>query len=300
MTLRPDSVSELQDLLRDATAPISGVDIRSLSSLKTHVPEDMTATVEAGMTLADFQATIGKRDQWLPVDPPAPELITIGELLADNLSGPRRMGFGVIRDWLIGLRYVSAEGDVVFNGGNVVKNVAGFDLCKLMVGNRNALGIIVEATFKLAPKPEREQFFEKSCSTITDAADQINRLWNSGLQFSVLDLNKNPDSTPRIIAGFSGIAADVESQTRRLQEITDFSETDLSHDTWRTEQPNHPMSVAPNDLSDCILSQKPEQYVARAGNGILYLPGTAPKREPSSVEQRIKELFDPRGILPAL
>ena len=188
--LRPDGVSELQDLLRDATAPISGVDIRSLCSLKTHVPEDMTATVDAGMTLADFQATIGKRDQWLPVDPPAPELITIGELLADNLSGPRRMGFGVIRDWLIGLRYVSAEGDVVFNGGNVVKNVAGFDLCKLMVGNRNALGIIVEATFKLAPKPELEQFFEKSCSTITDVADQINRLWNSGLQFSVLDLKK--------------------------------------------------------------------------------------------------------------
>ena len=94
------------------------------------------------------------------------------------------MGFGVIRDWLIGLRYVSAEGEIVFNGGNVVKNVAGFDLCKLMVGSRGALGVIVEATFKLAPQPEREQFFERDCSTITDVAELIDRLWDSGLQFS--------------------------------------------------------------------------------------------------------------------
>ena len=67
MTLKPDNVSGLQDLLRATTAPIDGVDISSLATLKKHVPEDMTATVEAGMTLADFQTAIGKRDQWLPV-----------------------------------------------------------------------------------------------------------------------------------------------------------------------------------------------------------------------------------------
>ncbi|RZO57930.1 MAG: FAD-binding oxidoreductase [Limisphaerales bacterium] len=300
MILKPDNVSGLQDLLRAATAPIDGVDISSLATLKTHVPEDMTATVEAGMTLADFQAAISKRDQWLPVDPPAPERITIGELLSENLSGPRRMGFGLVRDWLIGLRYVSAEGEFVFNGGNVVKNVAGFDLCKLMVGNRGALGVIVEATFKLAPQPEREQFFERNCSTITDVAELIERLWNSGLQFSVLDLAQSAGSTPRIIVGFSGAAADVESQSRQLQEITGFTQVDLSHDTWRTEQSNHPVSVAPGDLVDCIQNHNPEQYVARAGNGVLYHPGTAPERKPSAVEQRIKKLFDPRGILRAL
>ena len=217
MTLKPDNVSGLQDLLRATKAPIDGVDISSLATLKKHVPEDMTATVEAGMTLADFQTPSVNVINGFRLTP-APERITIGELLAENLSGPRRMGFGVIRDWLIGLRYVSAEGEIVFNGGNVVKNVAGFDLCKLMVGNRGALGVIVEATFKLAPQPEREQFFERDCSTITDVAELIERLWDSGLQFSVLDLAQKADSTPRIIVGFSGAAADVESQSRRTPE----------------------------------------------------------------------------------
>jgi hypothetical protein len=92
----------------------------------------------------------------------------------------------------------------------------------------------------------------------------------------------------------------VESQSGQLREITGFTQADLSHDTWRTKQSNHPLSVAPGDLVDCIQNHNPEQYVARAGNGVLYHPGAAPERKPSAVEQRIKELFDPRGILRAL
>src|ERR1051326_561047 len=127
------------------------LDLRRMNRLVEYTPEDMTVTVEAGMTLGEFQHVLAQHAQFLPVE--APERATIGGLIASNRYGPSRLAWGMIRDWLIGIRFVRGDGKVIHGGGKVVKNVAGYDLCKLLIGSYGTLGIITEATFKVAPLP---------------------------------------------------------------------------------------------------------------------------------------------------
>ena len=110
MKLQPANITELQEALRNADTLVDSIDLSTLAELLEHAPEDMTATVQAGMTLADFQARLAMKNQWLPIDPPRPAELTIGTLLNSNASGPRRFGYGTIRDWLIGLAVALPDG----------------------------------------------------------------------------------------------------------------------------------------------------------------------------------------------
>lgn len=132
------------------------VGLRRLGRVLEHEPGDLTATAEAGITLDALQTTLGTRRQWLPLDPAAPGEATLGGVLAANTSGPRRHGYGTARDLVIGLRVVAADGQLIRAGGKVVKNVAGYDLVKLYIGSLGTLGIIVDATLKLNPRPAAE------------------------------------------------------------------------------------------------------------------------------------------------
>src|SRR5687767_9275324 len=164
MVPQPKNREELARCLADASrsrSAVAGVDLRHISALIEYHTEDMTATVEGGMSLSAFQQQIAKAGQWLPVDPSRSD-VTIADLLAYDLSGPRRLGYGMIRDYLIGIKVALASGEIIKAGGKVVKNVAGYDLCKLFIGARHTLGIIVEGTFKLRPLPEKEMVFQAS------------------------------------------------------------------------------------------------------------------------------------------
>jgi glycolate oxidase FAD binding subunit len=130
------------------------LDLSRLNRILAHEPGDLTVTVEAGVTLAQVQKTLAKHNQFLPLDPPHAETATIGGTLATNAFGPSCLGHGTIRDWLIGIRVVDAQGRFIKGGGKVVKNVTGYDLPKIHVGALGTLGVVVEATFKVAPKPE--------------------------------------------------------------------------------------------------------------------------------------------------
>jgi glycolate oxidase FAD binding subunit len=130
---------------------------RRLGRVVEHEPGDLTATVEAGITLDALQQALGTRGQWLSLDPPFPGRATLGGVLAANAAGPRRHLYGTARDLVIGMRVVGADGALVRAGGKVVKNVAGYDLVKLYVGSLGTLGLIVEATLKLRPRPEADQ-----------------------------------------------------------------------------------------------------------------------------------------------
>jgi glycolate oxidase FAD binding subunit len=127
-----------------------------LGRILEHEPGDLTATAEAGITLDALQGALAARGQWVPLDPPGPAAATLGGILAVNAAGPRRHGYGPARDHVIGLRVVSAAGELVRAGGKVVKNVAGYDLVKLYIGSMGTLGIIVDATLKLRPRPEAQ------------------------------------------------------------------------------------------------------------------------------------------------
>ena len=130
-----------------------GISLARLNRILAYEPDDMTITVEAGVTLAELNAHLLTHGQRLAVDPPRPELTTIGALIGGARSGPIRMSEGTVRDLLIGIRYIGHQGRMIHGGGSVVKNVAGYDLMKIMAGSYGTLGIVTEATFKLRPIP---------------------------------------------------------------------------------------------------------------------------------------------------
>ncbi|MBM3217737.1 MAG: FAD-binding oxidoreductase [Candidatus Rokubacteria bacterium] len=159
-----------------------------LDRVVEHEPGDLTATVEAGRTVAALQATLRERGQWLSLDPPDETRATIGGVFAANASGPRRQLYGTARDLLIGLTVVTAEGAVVRGGGKVVKNVAGYDLPKLFVGSYGTLGIIVECTVKLRPRPDDERLVAVSFDRMKDAGATVRALMASDLIPNAIEL----------------------------------------------------------------------------------------------------------------
>jgi len=122
-----------------------------LNHIVEHVPHDLTVTVQSGLPLTALQATLAQAQQWLALDPDLGAQATIGGIIATNATGPRRLRYGGVRDQIIGIRVVLANGTIAKGGGKVVKNVAGYDLPKLFTGALGTLGVIVTATFRLYP-----------------------------------------------------------------------------------------------------------------------------------------------------
>ena len=126
---------------------------RRMDRMIAHEPADLVATAEAGVTFADFQKRLAQNGQWLSVDPPDDGSATLGGIVATGFSGPHSFGYGPLRSFVIGMRVILADGRRIKAGGRVVKNVAGYDLCKLFSGSFGTLGLITEVTFKLRPLP---------------------------------------------------------------------------------------------------------------------------------------------------
>jgi len=124
-----------------------------LNRVLIHEPDDLTISVEAGMTLGALHRHLAAHNQMLPINPPLPEATTIGGLLATAMDGPRRLGYGTLRDLLIGIGVVDVAGRATKAGGMVVKNVSGFDMMKLYHGSFGTLAVIASANFKLLPMP---------------------------------------------------------------------------------------------------------------------------------------------------
>jgi len=182
---QPQAVPELQELVRRAAAdgqavyplggrtmldyglppsrPGIGIDLRGLNQVIDYPARDMTVTVQAGITLAELQELLRPENQRLPVDVPHASQATLGGALSTNVSGPRRYGFGTFRDYVIGITVVNDEGHEVKAGGRVVKNVAGYDLCKLYIGALGTLGVITQVTLKLRPLPEERALVLLRC-----------------------------------------------------------------------------------------------------------------------------------------
>ena len=298
MTIKPDSIPDLQKLLPQSQRVVD-VSLEAVAEFVEHVSEDMSVTVQGGACLSVFQKRLAASGQWLPVDPPDPESVTITELLAKNLSGPRRFGCGTVRDWLIGLTVVLPDGRLIHNGGKVVKNVAGFDLCRLFVGARNTLGIIVEAVFKLLPLPEAEMNLARPCESLARAEEVLEKIWDSNLQPTVLDMHRIDTESLTLVVGFAGPSADVEAQSSEAYGMGFVDETSLDYDATFRSSISGFSSVAPDQLVSTLQGLQDEPFVARAGNGVIYHPGaTSPEIRSPGLEQRVKEIFDPKGVLP--
>ena len=312
MTLRPASLAELAQQLAEchaASRAVADVDLAALAAVREHTPADLTVTAEGGLTLAALQAALAARGQWLPVDPPHADRVTIRQLLAENLSGPRRCGFGTIREHLIGLEAVLADGRVIHSGGKVVKNVAGYDLLKLFVGARDSLGIITAATFKVQPLPECELALTAEFSTLAAAWEAVTAIRHSSITPVILDLhNLTATGTTSgkftVRLGFAGTRAEVDWQRAQTPTFQPDAEAAAPENAaWAQNLLPHTASVLPSKLPETLAALAPGPFLARAANGLVHhasTPLARPVNSAAALAQRLKDTFDPRHILPVL
>jgi glycolate oxidase FAD binding subunit len=202
-----------------------GISMTRLSRIVAHEPHDMTVVAESGITVGDLNAAMSGSRQRLPVDPCNPAITTLGSLVCAAHSGPIRLSEGTSRDLLIGVRFVGHGGSVVHGGGRVVKNVAGYDLMKLMGGSFGTLGILTEVTFKVRPIPPEYCLALIPYARAADAFAAA-RILNDALPLSSLDILSPALATPfnsatefLLLVGFSGSPLEIGYQAERIRDL---------------------------------------------------------------------------------
>jgi glycolate oxidase FAD binding subunit len=212
--------------------PGIGVDLSRLDQVIDYPARDMTITVQAGITIAKLQDILAKENQQLPVDVPLPDQATLGGAIAVNASGPRRYGYGTLRDYVIGISFLNDEGEEVKAGGRVVKNVAGYDMMKLHIGALGTLGVVTQVTLKVRPLAEA-RYLEVSACQHEGIESMFDKVHRSRAQPVCLDLVNHsaarwvhdagwtdlPDAEFVLVAGFEGNGRSVSWE----------------HEQWRTE-----------------------------------------------------------------
>jgi glycolate oxidase FAD binding subunit len=189
-----------------------------LARVLDYAAADLTITVEAGITLGALQATLAPERQRLGLDAPQAAFATIGGLLATNGFGPLRARYGTLRDLIVGVGIVRADGTLAHGGGKVVKNVAGFDLPKLMVGSLGTLGLIATATFRLHPLPEQQQWYALAAQPASGVRDVVRALLERKLEAAAVIAQSNGDAYSMYVL-FEGFGASVEAQGAKLREL---------------------------------------------------------------------------------
>jgi glycolate oxidase FAD binding subunit len=165
------------------------IDMRSLAGILEYEPGEYTFTALAGTPLRDVAAALAQNQQFMPFDPPLVDAgATLGGTVAAGLSGSGRYRYGGVRDFLIGVRFVDGQGRLVRGGGKVVKNAAGFDLPKLMVGSLGQFGIITEVSFKVFPQPPAYATLQVSYTDIQAAVAGMQRVVDTHFDVYSLDL----------------------------------------------------------------------------------------------------------------
>jgi glycolate oxidase FAD binding subunit len=260
--------------------------LAGLDRIVAHDAEDMTVTIESGVTLGDLDRALGKRGQWLPLDPARRDRVTVGGVIAADRSGPLRLTHGKVRDLLIGLSVVTASGVLVRGGGRVVKNVAGYDLPKLFAGSFGTLGVIVEATFKVRPRPRERRLYVWPAESVAEAVERALALDGSVLGPESLEAVNEPAaetigvaSGAALVVGLAGHPEQVAAGETLLRRET-AGEVEVC-ETERTE-------ALGGALSDFAAPASEDAIVAR----IAVLPAGLP-----ALLRRIEWEAEARGIV---
>ena len=177
---------------------------------------DMTITVEAGIRMAELARILKAENQRLPIDVPQAEQATLGGVIATNWSGSRRFGCGTMRDYVIGISAIDASGREFKAGGRVVKNVAGYDLCKLLIGSRGTLAIITQVTLKLRPILETSALVRLTFDSLSQIDAVLNRLLSSATRPVVIDVLSDASRPPTLIVGYEGASRETSWQVETL------------------------------------------------------------------------------------
>jgi len=246
--------------------------------------------VEAGLPWNELTGLVARHRQMVPLDPPFAESATVGGVIAANSSGPRRRLYGTARDLVIGMHFATLEGKVVQSGGMVVKNVAGLDMAKLMIGSFGTLAAVAVVNFKLSPAPEAERTFLLPFPLLAGAVAARNRILSSPLQPAALDL-LNPVAAASFGAGEWLLAlraggspaslhryeAELASIAGRLAVETECPQTfwpDIENFTpqFLKRRPDGAVIRVSCTLKDLesVMASFPGPAVARAASGVCY------------------------------
>jgi len=323
--------------------PIAPADVTistaALSSVLQYEPRDLTISVQAGASFAGLSALLAENNQMIPLDPPFFDQATVGGVIAANSSGPRRRLYGTARDLVIGMEFATLEGKLVRSGGMVVKNVAGLDMGKLMIGSFGTLAAITTVNFKLTPIPEESAAFVLNFRALDDAMGRRDEILQSVLQPAALDL-LNPKAAEIMglhgwclivqVCGNSQVISRYRRELFNPDSLPDESVLELREFTPKF------LEVLPEGtvvrISSTLAQVKPIMknldvpLISRAGSGVTYayfespaeavLPGKgviefAPESKKAGLDlwpepgsdfammTKVKQMFDPRNLLNA-
>jgi glycolate oxidase FAD binding subunit len=302
MTIVPVSPEELSQCLAEASSrkqrialvgnstkermggPITLADVTistaALNKVFEYEPRDLTISVGAGIRYCELSRILAEHRQMIPLDPPFSDRATVGGIIAANTSGPRRRLYGSARDMVIGMTFATLEGKLIRTGGMVVKNVAGLDMGKLMIGSFGTLAALATLNFRLYPMPPATRTFVQNFDQIADVMSARDEVLKSRLQPAAIDIVKSAGRYQLAIqAGGSPAVLDRYSRELSRMRVVERSDEDA---LWRGIREATPLFLRTREngavlrvssvLSDVgrVLESLPERASARAGSGVCY------------------------------
>jgi len=307
--MTPGNEDELAQLIRGANGPLritgggtrpigqadgEALTTRGLSGISLYEPGALTLVAGAGTPLAEIEAALAAENQRLAFEPMDHRTLlgtdgtpTLGGMVAANASGPRRISVGACRDFMLGVRFVDGAGNIVKNGGRVMKNVTGYDLVKLLTGSYGTLGVVTEVALKVMPDVETTGTLTISGLSDSDAVAALAAALGSPFEVTgAAHLPKSPDGTPQTLVRIEGFETSVRYRSERLKEVlTPFGDVtaDVGGDTARWQAIRDVTALAQQDGDVWRISAKPSEapeIVARAdakavqydwGGGLIWL-----------------------------
>jgi glycolate dehydrogenase FAD-binding subunit len=304
--VEPESIEEIVEIVRKCEAdkitlapigaartlsqirlrPVAlGISLARMQRIIAHEPEDMTVVAQTGISLGELNRELSSRLQRLPLDPVQPQTVTLGALIGAAKAGPLRLSEGLVRDLLIGIQFVGHSGRIARAGGRVVKNVAGYDLMKVLTGSFGTLGIITEATFKIRPIPERYALAFAPFDNTGDAFSAAAKINDATAlaHLEVLSASSGSDFGHAnkfiLMAGFEGNQEEIDYQRgtigvmleARIEVVDGFAAKqiyermrDREFAAWALVAQ---IAVLPVELPRCLIECGTE-FVAHAGSGV--------------------------------
>jgi glycolate oxidase FAD binding subunit len=286
-----------------------------MNAVVEHVPGDQVVRVQSGIRFGDLQERLAGSDQMLGVDPPeVGNGATVGGIVATNSSGPRRYRYGTIRDLIIGITVVLADGTVAKAGGKVVKNVAGYDLSKLFTGSLGTLGVIAECNFRLHPRPETARTVAVELPDTASAGAASQAILHAQIVPSAVELLWS-DEARLLTVLIEGIPSGVEAQAEAASHILGpFGEVGTLADDDNVEPSSPPgtgddevavkISAPPAELAGVLdstlgassrLGVTP-RITGHAGTGVTYVGLSGGDEEArAGVVEELREIWLRRG-----
>jgi glycolate oxidase FAD binding subunit len=327
--VEPGSVDEISDVMKLASreglavsprgggtksgwgAPPRSLDLvlstARLDAITEHVPGDQIVRTQSGVKFGSLQEKLAEANQMLALDPPEKDA-TVGGVVAANSSGPRRYKYGTLRDLIIGITVVLADGTVAKAGGKVVKNVAGYDLSKLFTGSFGTLGVIADANFRLHPRPEAVRTVAVEVESPQTARDAVQAIVHSQVEATAVELHWY-EETKRISVLLEsipdGIGAKEEAASFLLKTFGKVSTLDEEADDLgppSTDSVNYEVDIKigapPAELSsviDSLLNAAERRgamlsITGHAGTGVTYAGLTGEEDDLVGVVEEVREI----------